>query len=355
MIDPVLESFRKEIDDINKKLLELLNRRAEIGLQIGKRKQELGLPIFDPVRENAMLEALASQSKGPFPENSIKNLFRAMFKETRDLMDADKRRTLLVSRRSRPENTLIEVGGVRFGSGELAMIAGPCSVETPEQLDVIASHLKEKGVRIMRGGAFKPRTSPYTFQGLGFEGLEMLRACADKYGLSIITEVMDPRDMEKASVYADIIQIGARNMYNYPLLKEAGQAQKPVMLKRAFSATIEELLFSAEYIVSSGNKRVILCERGIRTFENSARNTLDISAVPILKIETHLPVIVDISHAAGRCDILAPLAKAAAGAGADGLMIEVHHNPAQAYSDNQQQLDLPGFDNLLGQLSWKPA
>lgn len=247
---------------------------------------------------------------------------------------------------------MVEVGGVRLGADRGVVIAGPCSVEGAEQLEEIAGHLARRGVRLIRGGAFKPRTSPYSFQGLGRKALTLLSQVARRHGLAVVTEVLDPRDLEAVLECADVLQIGARNMYNYPLLQEVGRTRTPVLLKRGFQATLEELLLSAEHVMSQGNDRVILCERGIRTFERWTRSTLDISAVPLLKQESHLPVVVDVSHAAGRRDILAPLARAALAAGADGLMLEVHSNPAVALSDGEQQLDLPGFDRLLESLGF---
>jgi 3-deoxy-7-phosphoheptulonate synthase / chorismate mutase len=230
------------------------------------------------------------------------------------------------------------------------VVAGPCSVESEEQVFEVARALKEQGIELMRGGAFKPRTSPYDFQGLGEEGLKILRKAADQFGLKIVSEIVNPSDIEMAEQYVDVIQIGARNMQNFELLKAAGAVRTPVLLKRGLSATIEEFLFAAEYILSGGNDQVILCERGIRTYEKATRNTLDISAVPILKNESHLPVLVDITHSTGRRDILLPCARAALAAGADGIMLEVHPNPAVALSDAKQQIDIPTFDTFIKDL-----
>lgn len=347
MTDERLESLRHQIDSLNLEILELLNRRASVALEVGRRKAELGLPAFDPVRESGMLACILEQNQGPFPDGSLQKLFKEIFQATLDLMDVRKRETLLVSRGHRGEDTIVEVNGVRLGSDRGVVIAGPCSVETAEQVDRVAAHLARHGVKLMRGGAFKPRTSPYSFQGLGREGLALLHAAARRHGLAVVTEVLDPRDLEDVVASADVLQIGARSMYNYALLREVGRTRTPVLLKRSFGATLEELLLSAEYIVSQGNEQVILCERGIRTFERWTRNTLDISAVPLLKQESHLPVVVDISHAAGRKDILIPLARAAMAAGADALMVEVHPNPSVALSDGEQQLDLPAFERLM--------
>ena len=243
-----------------------------------------------------------------------------------------------VNRKSKPDPTIVDVNGIRFGSAEVVIIAGPCSVESHEQLMETAKAVKLAGGMILRGGAFKPRSSPYNFQGLGEEGLKLLLEARKETGLPIVTEVMDTRMVELIAGYADILQIGSRNMQNYPLLKEVGMLRKPVLLKRGMMATIEEFLLAAEYILNQGNEQVILCERGIRTFETTTRNTLDLSAVPMLKHLTHLPVIVDPSHGTGHRWMVPPMAKAAVAAGADGLIIEVHYKPQEALCDGQQSL-----------------
>jgi 3-deoxy-7-phosphoheptulonate synthase/chorismate mutase len=250
----------------------------------------------------------------------------------------------------------IRVGDVAIGTGVAVVMAGPCSVETAEQMERIAAEVARlPGLRILRGGAFKPRTHPHTFQGLREEGLRLLRDTADRHGLTVVTEVLDTSTLDLVASYADMLQVGARNMYNTELLKAIGRLKKPVLLKRGFMATLEELLLSAEYILAQGNASVVLCERGIRTFERATRNTLDISAVPILKGETALPVIVDLSHALGRKDIMLPCARAALAAGADGLMIETHGSPDQALSDGFQQLDLAEFRALIAGLGLAAA
>jgi 3-deoxy-7-phosphoheptulonate synthase len=249
----------------------------------------------------------------------------------------------LVSREFRRSDTVITVGGTSLGGGHVALIAGPCSVESREQLLESAKFAKQGGATMLRGGAFKPRTSPYAFQGLGVEGLEILAEAREQSGLPIVTELMDPRHLESVAKYSDIIQIGARNMQNFQLLSAVGEVDRPILLKRGLAATIEELLMAAEYIVKEGNEKVILCERGIRTFETATRNTLDISAVPILKQRSHLPVVVDPSHAAGKVDLVEPLSLAAIVAGADGLMIEMHPTPETALSDGAQSLDPAQF------------
>lgn len=253
----------------------------------------------------------------------------------------------LVSREFREEDSIVDVGGVKVGGTNFVVIAGPCSVENKEQLFEIARFVKEMGAKILRGGAFKPRTSPYAFQGLGEEGLKILAEAREETGLPVVTEVMDARDISLVEKYADILQIGARNMQNFLLLKEVGQVKKPVLLKRGFSATIEEFLMAAEYVVSGGNKDVILCERGIRTFESYTRNTLDISAIPIVQKLSHLPIVVDPSHASGRWDLIEPLSIAALAAGANGVMIEVHPNPEEALSDGSQSLKFENFSSLM--------
>ena len=256
----------------------------------------------------------------------------------------------LASREFRRENTVIKVGNIEIGNKRIVVMAGPCAVESKALLVETAKEIKAAGASFIRGGAFKPRTSPYSFQGLGEEGLNYLAEAREQTGLPVITEVMDPRDMEAIMRYADIVQIGARNMQNFRLLKEVGEYRKPVVLKRGMSATIKEWLMSAEYIMSGGNHNVILCERGIRTYETATRNTLDLSAVPVLKHLTHLPVIVDPSHAVGKWDLVAPMAKAAVAAGADGLIIEVHPNPEEALSDGEQSLKPRKFKQLMVEL-----
>lgn len=256
----------------------------------------------------------------------------------------------LVSRSFREEPTVIEVGDVVIGGPEVVLMAGPCGVESEEQIHIIAEHVAKAGAKVLRGGAFKPRSSPYSFQGLGGEGLRYLRSAADAHGLKTVSEVMESSQLELMSEYVDIFQVGARNMQNFALLKALGRQRRPVLLKRGLSATIEEWLMSAEYIMAGGNHDVILCERGIRTFETHSRNTFDISAFPIVKKLSHLPVIGDPSHAIGIRDKVAPLARAAVAAGADGLLIEVHHKPEEALSDGPQSLFPEQFEKLVEQL-----
>jgi 3-deoxy-7-phosphoheptulonate synthase len=257
----------------------------------------------------------------------------------------------LASRHFRPEGSVIQLGkGVAIGGVEIVMMAGPCSVESPEQIETVAALVAKQGVRVLRGGAFKPRTSPYSFQGLGVKGLQLLRAAADAHGLLVVSEVMDLTQIPLLMDFVDVLQVGARNMQNYNLLKEVGKVSKPVLLKRGISATLEELLLSAEYIMAGGNYNVVLCERGIRTFESYTRNTLDISAIPVIKKLSHLPIIVDPSHGTGRRDKVPPMARAALAAGADGLLIEVHYDPEKALSDGAQSLYPAQFEQLIKEL-----
>ncbi|MCY2961146.1 MAG: 3-deoxy-7-phosphoheptulonate synthase [Planctomycetota bacterium] len=256
----------------------------------------------------------------------------------------------LVTRREGQPRTIVDVSGVAVGGERFVLVLGPCAVENRAQVNAAAEMCKNGGASLMRGGAFKPRTSPYAFQGLGFEGLEYLREAGRAFELPIVTEVLHPEDVERVAERADMLQIGARNMQNFALLKEVGRTRRPVLLKRGMSATIEELLLAAEYVLAGGNQRVILCERGIRTFETATRNTLDVSAIPVLKGMTHLPVIVDPSHAAGRRDLVVPLSLAAAAAGADGLIVECHPNPAEALCDKDQALTSADVADLVARL-----
>ena len=256
----------------------------------------------------------------------------------------------LVSKETKPESTVIRIGDIKIGGGQIVVMAGPCAVESEKQCLTIAQSVKKSGAKIFRGGAFKPRTSPYSFQGLGEDGLKILAKVRQETGLLIVTEATDNASIDLVEQYADIIQIGARNMQNYSLLRRAGQASKPILLKRGLAATIDELLMSAEYIMSEGNHQIILCERGIRTFTNTTRNTLDLSAIPSIKELSHLPIIVDPSHAAGRREFVIPLSKAAVAVGADGLIVEVHNDPAHALSDGAQSLYLEQFAQLMKEI-----
>jgi len=280
-------------------------------------------------------------NKGPVEDAQL--LAMAGVKETIPVTKPYK----LVSRETQPEATVISIGDIHIGVGEPVIMAGPCAIESEEQALTIGNQVKEYGARIYRGGAFKPRTSPYSFQGLGEKGLKILGKVREETGLLIVTEATDHANLEIVEKYADIIQIGARNMQNYSLLRLAGQVSKPVLLKRGFAATIDELLMAAEYIMSEGNTQVILCERGIRTFADNTRNTLDLSAILTIKEVSHLPVIVDPSHAAGRREYVIPLSRGAIAVGADGLLVEVHHDPPHALSDGMQSLYPQQFAQLM--------
>jgi 3-deoxy-7-phosphoheptulonate synthase len=256
----------------------------------------------------------------------------------------------LASRHFRPQGTTVKIGDIEIGGTAAVIMAGPCSVENRDQIEASAEIAARSGARILRGGAFKPRSSPYSFQGLGSEGLKMMREAADRYGLLMVSEVMDPTQIPLMCQYADILQVGARNMQNFTLLREVGRVKKPVLLKRGIAATIEELLLAAEYVLSAGNYDVILCERGIRTFETYTRNTMDVSAIPIVKKLSHLPIIGDPSHGTGRRDMVLPLARAAIAAGADGLIVEVHPDPDHALSDGAQTLTPVQFQEMMQQV-----
>ncbi|HDB5777556.1 TPA: bifunctional 3-deoxy-7-phosphoheptulonate synthase/chorismate mutase [Staphylococcus aureus] len=346
-----LESYRSEIVSLNHQILDLLSKRGELAQKIGEEKLKQGTRIYDPQREKEMLNDLIDSNKGPFNDNTIKQLFKEIFKASTDLQKSENEKHLYVSRKLKPEDTIVtfDNGGI-IGDGNKSFVFGPCSVESFEQVEAVAKNLHAKGEKFIRGGAFKPRTSPYDFQGLGVEGLKILKQIKDKYDLNVVSEIVNPNDFEVADEYLDVFQIGARNMQNFELLKEAGRTKKPILLKRGLSATIEEFVYAAEYIASQGNQNIILCERGIRTYEKATRNTLDISAVPILKQGTHLPVMVDVTHSTGRKDIMLPTAKAALAVGADGVMAEVHPDPSVALSDAGQQMDFDEFQAFYDEL-----
>ena len=343
--------LREQIDDINLKILDLLNQRASLASEIGQIQSQLGSQIYDPQRESEMLTELQLANEGPFSNETIKALFKEVFKATLAMEEQEARANLLVHRSQPTQQTVIEMAnGATLGDGSFQVIAGPCAIESFEQYDEVAAALVEEGVKIMRAMAYKPRTSPYDFQGLGEQGLKIARQVANKHGLVLVSEVLDLSQIPMMDDYIDMWWVGARNMQNSFLLRAVGKSNKPVVLKRSFSATLKEMLYAAEYIASSGNPNIILMERGIRTFSQWTRNTLDISAVPLLKMESHLPVIVDISHSAGRRDLANPLARVAKASGADGLMVEVHPNPPVAMSDAKQQLSIPEFKKMMAEL-----
>ena len=346
-----LENLRQRVEEINDEILGLLSERGDLAKKIGEEKSKQGTQVYDPQREKEMLNKLIDANKGPFNDNTIKQLFKEIFKASTDLQKSENEKHLYVSRKLKPEDTIVQFdNGAIVGNNKKQFVFGPCSVESQEQVDTVAANLQAKGEKFIRGGAFKPRTSPYDFQGLGEEGLKILKNTKDKYNLNVISEIVNPADFEVADQYLDVFQIGARNMQNFELLKEAGRSKKPVLLKRGLAATIEEFIFAAEYIASQGNENIILCERGIRTYEKATRNTLDISAVPVLKQGTHLPVLVDVTHSTGRKDIMLPTAKAGLAVGADGIMAEVHPDPSVALSDSGQQMDLNEFENFYNEI-----
>jgi 3-deoxy-7-phosphoheptulonate synthase / chorismate mutase len=354
MSNKELDQLRDRVDELNLQLLALINERATLVQEIGRVKETQGVNRYDPVRERKMLDLILENNNGPFENSTIQKMFKNIFQAGLELQQDDHRKALLVSRKKKPEDTIIDIKGEMVGDGKPHFVFGPCAVESYEQVATVAAAVKANGFKLLRGGAYKPRTSPYDFQGLGVEGLKILKQVADEFDLAVISEIVSANDIEIAAQYIDVIQIGARNMQNFELLKAAGAAKKPVLLKRGMSATIEEFINAAEYIIAQGNGQIILCERGIRTYERATRNTLDISAVPILKQETHLPVFVDVTHSTGRRDLLLPTAKAALAIGADGVMAEVHPDPAVALSDSAQQMDLKQFDEFLTGLKSSP-
>lgn len=350
MSNTELDLLRQQANELNLQILKLINERGRIVKEIGKAKEAQGINRYDPVRERTMLNSIIENNDGPFEDSTIQHIFKEIFKAGLELQEDDHSKALLVSRKKKPEDTIVNIKGETIGDGEQRFIIGPCAVESYDQVAEVAAAAKKQGLKLLRGGAFKPRTSPYDFQGLGVEGLKILKRVADEYDLAVISEIVNPQHIEEAIDYIDVIQIGARNMQNFELLKAVGSVKKPVLLKRGLAATLKEFINAAEYIISQGNDQIILCERGIRTYETATRNTLDISAVPILKQETHLPVFVDVTHSTGRRDLLLPTAKAALAIGADGVMAEVHPDPSVALSDSAQQMDIPTFEKWLNEL-----
>ncbi|WP_373446004.1 bifunctional 3-deoxy-7-phosphoheptulonate synthase/chorismate mutase [Salinicoccus bachuensis] len=326
---------REKLMEIDTALLELLDGRAAITGHSGKR-------IDDADHYSKLL----SNYEGVYDADFVQALLESLTDASSRQASAEEPPPLLVSRAHQSADTIIRIGDAEIGGNAPAHIFGPCAVESYNQVAEVASDLKQKGLKMIRGGAFKPRTSPYDFQGLGEEGLEILRKTKEAHGLAVVSEIVAPEHVSMAEHQLDAFQIGARNMQNFELLKAVGRSRKPVILKRGMSATIEEFLYAAEYILAEGNGNVVFCERGIRTFEKSTRNTLDISAVPLLKQASHLPVLVDVTHSTGRKEIMSDCAKAAIAAGADGIMAEVHPDPAVALSDRAQQMSLEEFDKF---------
>ena len=341
-----LEALRREVDQTNQEILRLINLRTTLVKEISDLKDKTGEDYFDPVREEAMFEALFQHNQGPLPNELLKEVFTAIFASSLQYMGIKRERKLLIS--SAHEQGFLTVQQMfNLPDNQPIIIAGPCAVEKVEYLESIAAFLNSKGVKFLRGGAYKPRTSPYDFQGLGEEGLKILQSVGKKYGMFTITEVVDTRDVELVAKYVDILQVGARNMQNFELLKEVGSTNHPILLKRGLMSTMQEFILAAEYVGLRGNRKIILCERGIRTFETKTRNTLDISSIPIIKKETSLPILIDLSHSLGRKDIIKPIAKAALAVGSDGILVEVHPHPEFALSDAKQQLNPGEFEELL--------
>lgn len=345
-----LSELRSKIDENNRELLRVLEQRGRLVCQVRAVKEQLGLPMHDPKREQEMIDDIVASCRGPYPPRTVRQFFREIHNASVSLMEDRAESQLIVGRSRGRGDHVVEVAGTAVGLRP-CYVAGPCAVESYDQMDRVAAGLAGLGVRLLRGGAFKPRTSPYSFQGLGVAGLRILREVADNHGLGVVSEVIDTESAAAGAELADVLQIGCRNMANYELLKRVGRLQKPVLLKRGFSATIDEWLQAAEYIALQGNEDIILCERGIRTFERRTRSTLDISAVPVVRSMSRLPVVVDVSHPAGRRDLITPLARAAFAVGAHGVMIEVHHEPSTARSDAEQQLSLAQFAELMRDVS----
>jgi 3-deoxy-7-phosphoheptulonate synthase/chorismate mutase len=340
-----LDHLRADIEDLSQHILQDLNRRARRVLEVAREKQRMGVPMRDPYREAQLLEHLVNENEGPLDAPTVRSLFRAILDSSVALMEGRRQRALRVGAESGPKG-VIRIGDATLGGDEPVYIAGPCAVESESQMEAAARGLAALGVRFFRAGAFKPRTSPYAFQGLGEPGLRLLREAAERHGLYTITEATSTDNAETVARYADVIQVGARNMYNYDLLRAVGRTGKPVLLKRAFAATLDEWLNAAEYVALSGSERIVLCERGIRTFARETRATLDLSIVPLALAASRLPVVVDVSHAAGRRDILAPLTRAAFACGASAVMLEVHPDPDLALSDGEQQITIDDFAAL---------
>ena len=337
-----LSALRQAVERSSLELLEALNARALQTQAIASAKARLALPVRDALRESELMERLVEANAGPLPDEVVRALFRQVIDVCVSLMEGRPRHGLLIGSGGGPRVS-IEVRGHTLGGDRPVYLAGPCAVESEPQLDAVACSLAALGVGFLRGGAFKPRTSPYAFQGLGVAGLRLLREVADRYGMAVITEATSPANVEEVARWADVIQLGARNMYNYELLRAAGETGLPVLLKRSFSATLEEWLHAAEYVALAGSERIALCERGIRAFARETRSTLDLSAVPLARSASRLPVVVDVSHAAGRRDVLAPLSRAAFAAGAHAVMLEIHPDPDAAWSDADQQLTPSAF------------
>lgn len=340
-----IQELRQQIDQVNMEILHLLSQRGHLVQEAAEISLSDNSRFIDLRREQEMLDLLIQNNPGPYSADDIKHIYKAIFSASLDLKISVTH--LYSSRATQPADTVVSIRDVTIGGSQPVIIAGPCSVESEQQMRQVAQSLVERGVHLVRGGAFKPRTSPYAFQGLGAHGLQIMKKISQDFGLVTVSELLDVRDLDLFLDTIDVLQIGARNMANFMLLREVGKIRKPVLLKRGYGATIEELIYASEYILSEGNTQVMLCERGIRTFEPLSRNTLDVTAIAILKQKTHLPVISDVSHAAGKRDLVIPLACASLAAGANGVMIEVHPDPSRALSDREQQLSLAGFYQFM--------
>lgn len=349
-----LKELRSRIDRVNARILELLEERARLVKQVAKVKERRRIPTIDRQREDEMISALLHQSRGELSPAQIKNIFRHIFTISQQIIDETRIGRLGVHKNSAAAPTVVSVGNVYIGGGHPPVVmAGPCALESFEQASTLLDYFTQAvpaGRFIFRCGLDKPRTSPYSFQGLGKEGLEIVRRLKERYAFVVVSEITSPRHIEDFEGLIDMWQVGARNMSNFEMLSELGRTQAPILLKRSYGATVEELLLAAEYIFVQGNTNIVLCERGVRTFESWTRFTLDISAIPIIKNLSHLPVVVDVSHSTGRTDIANPVAAAALAAGADGIMVEVHPEPERALSDGFQQLSIEQFDRLKGVL-----
>lgn len=345
MTDPKLKDLRGAVQRLSSDILDLVSQRARVVLDIAEHKRHRGQPLRDAHRESELLEALVAKNQGPFDDATVRTLFRGVLDASLALMGETERKGLKVGASGGPR-VVIDVRGKTLGGGTPTYIAGPCSVESEEQMDTAARGLAALGVTWIRGGAFKPRTSPYAFQGLGEEGLKLLSAAARRHDMRTVCEATAFPNIQLVAEYCDVIQVGARNSQSFEFLREVGRMRKPVLLKRGFATTLDEWLNAAEYVALGGSEQIMLCERGIRTFATETRSTLDLSIVPLARAASRLPVCVDVSHAAGRRDILAPLSQAAFAVGADAVMIEVHPDPDAALSDAQQQLSIEGFAAL---------
>ncbi len=332
-----LEVLREKIDQIDDKLLELIQERFEIVNEVRKYKEENNILILDKDREKQIISRITNNYEGVMSKEEVTEIFKKIMGVSKHVQERLSNIDFHYEKKHKDHKTIIDVNGYGIGN-DFSYMFGPCSIESEEQMEEVAKSINELGLKFIRGGAFKPRTSPYDFQGLGIDGLKLMKKIADKYNLLVVSEVMESTDLDEALKYIDVVQVGARNMQNFSFLKKLGKIDKPVLLKRGLSATINEFLNASEYILQGGNSKVILCDRGIRTFEDKTRNSLDIAGIAVIKRSTHLPVIVDISHAAGRSDIIPELAAAVKALGVDGLMCEVHPEPCSALSDANQQI-----------------